>query len=161
MGSIWRFFVSSGDTWLLSSPATWIWRVLLRVIILIRFRSTVLLPAAILHTVPGASCWGLGDPKPGSERQWIEDEERCSLYRKWTKASQGLPCSGFSLCCIVHLFLLPNVLFFFNIIKLLYPLFTAGFKCSCIGLGTNTHKDYSCPFHFYDHQNMQLHQQYL
>lgn len=56
-----------------------------------------------------------------------------------------LPCSGFRLSCIVHLFLLPNVLLFLNIIKLLYPFFTAGFKGSGIGLGTRARMIKSAP----------------
>lgn len=51
--------------------------------------------------------------------------------------SPSLPCSGFSLCCIVDLLLLPDVLLLLSIIKLAYPLFTAGFESSRIGLCTN------------------------
>lgn len=68
---------------------------------------------------------------------WCTKE--CNEGTKNPKTSSGLPCSGFSLCCIVHLLLLPNVFFFFSIIKLAYPLFTAGFKSSHIGLCTNRH----------------------
>lgn len=44
------------------------------------------------------------------------------------------PCSGFSLCCIVHLLLLPDVLLLFGVVKLADPLFAAGLKSGRIGL---------------------------
>lgn len=47
---------------------------------------------------------------------------------------QDLPCSGFSLCCIVHLLLLPDVLLLFGVVKLADPLFAAGLKSGRIGL---------------------------
>lgn len=108
--------------------------VLLMVIIFIRLSPLSLIPPAVLHAAPGASCWGLSHPKPDvEERRLLNPEIKIT---PWTTESSLLPCSGFRLSCIVHLFLLPNVLFFLNIVKLLYPLFTAGFKGSCIGLGT-------------------------
>lgn len=146
-----RLFVVSQDIWLRSVPSsTWIWCVLLIRFILIRFRSAVPLPASVLHAAPGASLWGLRDPEPGNEWQWMQSEDRwkdlehrnsCSEENKNYKSLWGLPCSGFSLCCIVHLLLLPNVLFLFSIIKLAYPLFTAGLESSRIGLCTNKHTD--------------------
>lgn len=85
------------------------------------------------------------------ERSWGEIKglrdrrQKCLVYptMQWENqnTSWGLPCSGFSLCCIVHLLHLPNVLLFFSIIKLAYPLFTAGFKSSRIGLCTDRHLD--------------------
>lgn len=117
-----------------ASLSTCIRCVLLMVIIFIRLRTLSLIPPAVLHAAPGASCWGLSHPKPDVEERRLLNPE--TEIAPWTTETSLLPCSGFRLSCIVHLFLLPNVLFFLNIVKLLYPFFTAGFKGSCIGLGT-------------------------
>lgn len=81
------------------------------------------------------------DAKWGQMEGFTEHRNSCSEENKNYKSLWGLPCSGFSLCCIVHLLLLPNVLFLFSIIKLAYPLFTAGLESSRIGLCTNKHTD--------------------
>lgn len=44
------------------------------------------------------------------------------------------PCSGFSLCCIVHLLLLPDVLLLFGVVKLADPLFAASLESGRVGL---------------------------
>lgn len=68
------------------------------------------------------------------------DQQPSEAKRKAAVGKQlGPPCSGFSVCCIVHLLLLPDVLFLlFSIVKLAYSLLTTGFKRSCIGLSKNT-----------------------
>lgn len=109
-------------------------------------RSRSLPPFSMLLLELPAEVWetpNLEVSDNGEKLRWDERfvRQKCFLYltlqrgnQNTTKLWWGLPCSGFSLCCIVHLLLLPNVLFFFSIIKLANPLFTAGFKSSCIGL---------------------------
>lgn len=96
------------------------------------------LPPAVFHAAPGASCRGPSHPEPANV-----EENTCPRPKSHNHLSlRLLPCSGFRLSCIVHLLLLPNVLLFLSIIKLLYPLFTAGFKGSSVSLkggDDNTH----------------------
>lgn len=82
--------------------------------------------------------------KESGEKWHCWEREKLPMWMKtyteedttW-KMSTRLPCSGFGLGCIVYLLLFPNVLFFISIVKLTYPLFTAGLKSSRIGLCTN------------------------
>lgn len=55
------------------------------------------------------------------------------VYAGW-KGKRGSPCSGFSLCCIVHLLLLPDVLLLLGVVKLADPLFAAGLESGRVGL---------------------------
>lgn len=118
-------------------------------------RSRSLPPFSMLLLEPPSEVWETPNLEGSDNRMRLRRDEGVYRHkteisdvlktatRKWKARNSlwGLPCSGFSLCCIVHLLLFPNVLLFFSIIKLVYPLFTAGFKSSRIGLCINRHLD--------------------
>lgn len=111
-------------------------------------RSLSLPPFSMLLLELPTEVWETPNLEVGDKGQKMKRRRAVHKSESWRRQHRSqrtspelLPRSGFSLCCIVHLLLLPNVLLFFSIVKRAYPLFTAGFKSSRVGLCAQTHLD--------------------
>lgn len=83
---------------------------------------------------PECECSSTSGATRWRHAHWNPVEVPTGFVYAGRKRKRASPCSGFSLCCIVHLLLLPDVFLLFGVIKLADPLFAAGLESGRVGL---------------------------